>query len=204
MKFPTTASILALGLTLVSPVVAANCKLSKPASVSPSSTSSVHSSSSSSAPSSSSSPAAPVCTNLVQNGDFADDASDWSLTGGNVFQNPCVGAVGCFDALASSDYTTSFSQTVTTVAGTTYNFNVDYYLQNLSGSITVVCTLTESVANGVTSYTVPVSGYNPGYFLSYTNTYTALTEETTLQCTMSTNGFAEVYFTGVSLLSLQC
>ncbi|CAK7212880.1 hypothetical protein SEUCBS140593_001657 [Sporothrix eucalyptigena] len=100
MKFSSTSSILAIGLILGSPLAVANCKLSKPASVSPFSTSSV--------PSSSSSPAAAVSTNLVQNGDFADDSSYWSLTGANSFINLCVNTAVSFDATVSSDYITPF------------------------------------------------------------------------------------------------
>ncbi|CAK7206040.1 hypothetical protein SEUCBS139899_008823 [Sporothrix eucalyptigena] len=196
MKFPTTASILALGLALVSPVSAANCKLSKPASVSPSSSSSTPASSSSSAPVA---PAAP--TNVVKNPDFANNAAYWALTGSSSVISPCVGKDSCLDATDSSDYTTSFSQTVTTVAGTTYSFSVDYYLQSLSGSATLVCTLTDSVSGGVTTFTYSIDGYNPGYFQAYTGTYTALSDTTALQCTLSTTIFAELYFTDVILIS---
>ncbi|CAK7204201.1 hypothetical protein SEUCBS139899_006955 [Sporothrix eucalyptigena] len=192
MKFPTTASILALGLALINPAVAANCRPSKPASVSSSSTSS--------ALSSSSSPAGPACTNLVQNGNFADDATGWTLTGSNTFTNPCEGAAGCIDSSASSDFTTSFSQALTTEVGTTYNFDIEFYVWDLSGSNSVVCTMTGSGASGVTTFTLPLDQAISGGWTPYTDTYTAVSVVTTLDCTLTSNTLAEIYFTGISLM----
>ncbi|CAK7217060.1 hypothetical protein SCUCBS95973_003023 [Sporothrix curviconia] len=152
MKFPTTASILAFGLVLVNSVAASNCRPSKAASISPSL--------SSSAPSSSSSPTEPVCTNVVTNGDFAEGATGWTLTGSNSFSAPCLGVAGCDYAAVSSDFTTSFTQALSTEVGTTYNFNIDFYPWNLVGNNNAVCTLTDS--SGVTTYTIPLDQFISG------------------------------------------
>lgn len=194
MKVPTAASILAIGLSLVTPAAAANCRPSKLAS-------SVSSSSISSAPSSSSSPAGPVCTNTVSNGDFALGTANWGTTGSTTFISPCVGAAGCIDASVSSDYTTSFNQVLPTVAGTTYNFQIDFYVNNLDGTNSVECKLTafESGSLVTTTYTLPLGDAISGGWTPYTDTYTAVASATNFQCILTTNQYAEIYFTDISL-----